>query len=134
MTFAKAEALMELQSFRTEPAPPQTQRMTTTCSVKMLSPSPQKSSPLNYMETKRMAKIPMFTLKLTSTIEPILQVDIKVAEGCEKRCVVYEGQTAEEVAETFAATYSLTAEAKATFYIALKEELSKYTTSATTTI
>lgn len=50
-------------------------------------------------------------------------MEVKVAEGCEELCIVYDGQTAEEVAENFAKMHKLSADAKEKICAALKREL-----------
>ncbi len=60
-------------------------------------------------------------------IEPLLQLEVKVAEGREEKCVVYEGQAADEVARNFAQRFSLSAEARDKIRDALKSELNRPT-------
>lgn len=48
-----------------------------------------------------------------------------MAEDREEKCVVFEGQTAEEVAVSFAEQYDLAPEARDTICEALRRELSK---------
>jgi len=53
-------------------------------------------------------------------------MEVKVSEGIEKMCIVYEGQTAEEVSENFSLEHGLTEEAKRKICAALKTELARY--------
>ena len=58
-------------------------------------------------------------------IGPILRLQVLISEGCEKECIVYEGQTAEEIAESFSTQYDLSNEAKEKIHNYLSNELIK---------
>ena len=52
-----------------------------------------------------------------------MQVNLKIREGVEETCVIYEGQTAAEVAEQFQQKHNLSAEAKTTIQEALQQHI-----------
>ena len=55
-------------------------------------------------------------------IVPIIQVEIRIRDDINEICTIYEGQTAEQVAEQVANKYKLDREAKQTMCV----ELDKY--------
>ncbi len=58
-----------------------------------------------------MKKVPTFFFG-TLKIVPILEVEIKISESVKELCIIYSGQTAEEVAEKVVTKHALGEEAK----------------------